>query len=342
MRYIKYIVIVLGCLSGAVSLSAQDIHFSDYFASPLNLNPALAGLFPGTLRATGIYRDQYRTVSVPYQTIGLGVDILNRKLLKQNPMLGYGLQINYDVAGDTRFSSTQFIVPVALHFPFYKEKLIISLGLSPGMHFYAINQSGMSLPNQFIDDRFDASLPVDDNFSRLSTRVFNLGAGFNIKIYPKVKYSISFGFALHNVTQPTLSFFDKSSNNSLPRRMVAHTQWRRRVASHIDLVPELRWQMQSTQQEWQMGLKAVHSIDNIVIPFYEYGIAFRARSLDAVIAHVGCTYRDYVVSLNYDVNLSKLRPASNYHGAFEISVLYIYNRANHMRKTKFIKCPTHI
>ena len=43
-----------------MKLNAQDIHFSQYYASPLTLNPALTGKFNGLWRVTGIYRDQFR------------------------------------------------------------------------------------------------------------------------------------------------------------------------------------------------------------------------------------------------------------------------------------------
>lgn len=193
-----------------VNIHAQDIHFSNFYASPLNLNPALSGLFRGNIRFTALYRDQYRTVSRPYQTAALGVDFLNKRRRNKHVMFGYGLQINYDIAGDSRFSSTQLIVPLAIHFPVKREKLILSLGISPALHFYSFSQAGMQLPNQFIDDRYVASQAMDDDFSQLSTSLFDLAVGANIKFFPKSTQTYSFGLALHNVNEPQLSFYQKN------------------------------------------------------------------------------------------------------------------------------------
>ena len=47
---------------------AQDIHFSQFSETPLLRNPALAGIFSGDLRIQAVYRNQWNSVTVPYQT----------------------------------------------------------------------------------------------------------------------------------------------------------------------------------------------------------------------------------------------------------------------------------
>ena len=55
MKILKYIFWITLTMNVA---KAQDIHFSQYYASPLTLNPALTGKFNGHFRVSGIYRDQ--------------------------------------------------------------------------------------------------------------------------------------------------------------------------------------------------------------------------------------------------------------------------------------------
>ena len=43
-------------------VNAQDPHFSQFYASPLLLNPALTGAFPGNVRASGSYREQWPSI----------------------------------------------------------------------------------------------------------------------------------------------------------------------------------------------------------------------------------------------------------------------------------------
>ena len=49
---------------------AQDQHFTQFFASPLTLNPALTGTFDGKYRVAFIYRDQE-----PYKTFAGAIDL---------------------------------------------------------------------------------------------------------------------------------------------------------------------------------------------------------------------------------------------------------------------------
>jgi len=58
-------IVLFALLLSALGLTAQDIHFSQYGNSPLNLNPGLAGVFGGDLRFVGNYRKQWLTVPVP-------------------------------------------------------------------------------------------------------------------------------------------------------------------------------------------------------------------------------------------------------------------------------------
>ena len=53
---------------------AQDIHFSQFNNSPLNLNPAQTGLFNGDWRFVGNLRNQWSSVPVPYRTFSLSTD----------------------------------------------------------------------------------------------------------------------------------------------------------------------------------------------------------------------------------------------------------------------------
>ena len=55
-------------------LNAQDIHFSQYYASPMTVNPAYTGMFNGTYRVGANYRNQWASVSVPYKTFAAYAD----------------------------------------------------------------------------------------------------------------------------------------------------------------------------------------------------------------------------------------------------------------------------
>src|SRR5665647_1820207 len=80
--------------------SAQDPHFSQFFASPLTLNPALTGKFDGTLRVAGNYRNQWPAFNNVYTTSTLSVDFpILKSRLPDYDTWGIGILALTDRAG---------------------------------------------------------------------------------------------------------------------------------------------------------------------------------------------------------------------------------------------------
>ena len=61
MKVLKAFVIGIALFVG-IGLNAQDIHFSQFYMSPLNLNPALTGVMNCNTRFVGNYRNQWASV----------------------------------------------------------------------------------------------------------------------------------------------------------------------------------------------------------------------------------------------------------------------------------------
>jgi hypothetical protein len=83
-------------------------------------------------------------------------------------------------------------------------------------------------------------------------------------------------------------------------------------------------------------------LDNFTVPSMSFGAWYRSRQNDAIILHVGFNLSGYLVGFNYDINISQLSAASNGIGAFEVSLVYIYNRSLMPHKFEAMKCPTHL
>ena len=68
---------IYGCIIGLFLLSnasAQDPHFSQFFSSPLTLNPAFTGKFFGTVRLAGNYRNQWPSINNAFTTTTASID----------------------------------------------------------------------------------------------------------------------------------------------------------------------------------------------------------------------------------------------------------------------------
>ena len=59
---------LISIITSVFSAKAQDIHFSQFHAAPVLLNPALTGAFGGEARFIANYRSQWQEIPVPYVT----------------------------------------------------------------------------------------------------------------------------------------------------------------------------------------------------------------------------------------------------------------------------------
>ena len=75
----KGVLILVSVLGLGWQVSAQDLHFSQFYASPLTLNPALTGALNGRYRMAMIYRDQWNKVlDSPYSSTSAAIDLRMR------------------------------------------------------------------------------------------------------------------------------------------------------------------------------------------------------------------------------------------------------------------------
>ena len=87
-------------LCSFMTLTAQDIHWTQYDMAPLQLNPALTGNFYGTARLSGIARTQSNSIAnTGFLSYGFGVDAPIIKGLRENDWVGVGLSFASDKSG---------------------------------------------------------------------------------------------------------------------------------------------------------------------------------------------------------------------------------------------------
>src|SRR5215471_8523943 len=93
-------ILALG-LSFSIEALAQDPAFSQFFASPLTLNPAFTGKFNGVFRAAGNYRNQWPTINNSFITSTISVDGgIFRNKLPANDLCGLGLMVMTNKTGN--------------------------------------------------------------------------------------------------------------------------------------------------------------------------------------------------------------------------------------------------
>ena len=300
---------------------AQDIHFSQYNLSPLNLNPSLTGAFLGDLRFIGNHRNQWSSVSNPYATFGFSFE--KKKLFKLP--ISFGFQINQDRAGDSKLNTFQINPSVSYNFSFDSLNRF-SAGAQIGFTKQNIDYNPLYFDAQYNGNVYDPSLSNQENFS-INNRTylnFNLGFLYSIKINPNME--LSTGISFYNLNNSKQSYF----NDNLVRldlRSAIHSMLIWNYNKNLIFSPSLLWLVQGKHKEFIIGTSGEYIFENFMQTFRSVYAGISYRGNDALLINGGYKFNNWQIGLNYDFNLSKLVPASIYRGGFEISILYIIDNS---------------
>src|SRR5215218_5930616 len=132
--------LVVAQLGLVCAVRAQDLHFSQFFNSPLTTNPANTGFIPdGDYRLGANYRNQWSSImTVPYKTMSIFGDAQLLKDRMENGWIGVGGVILKDVAGSGNLTSTKIYGSVAYH-QLLGDSSLLSLGFNAGYANKRIN-----------------------------------------------------------------------------------------------------------------------------------------------------------------------------------------------------------
>ncbi len=342
MKNIKTILIFLFMSAGGVisGVKAQDIHFSQFFETPLLRNPALAGIFSGDIRFQAVYRNQWNSVTVPYQTTSLNGEY-RTGIGSGNDYITLGGQIFYDKAGTTALTTTQ-ILPVLNYSKSLSEEknMYLSLGGMAGIVQRRIDRSKMTTNSQYDGVGFNSALADGENFLNNSFSYFDasVGMSFNSQLGESERNNIFIGAALHHFVKPKkVNFLVTGSGEVLPK-FVLSTGIRFDMTEGSYFTIQGDYAKQGANTEIIGGALYAWKLDNNDAPKYIFNAGAFIRWGDAVVPVAKLEFRPLSVSLSYDVNISSLKTASQGQGGFEFSIIYQKYR-NENGSADAYRCP---
>lgn len=306
-------------------IHAQDIHYSQFNASPQNLNPAQVGLFDGDWRFVGNFRSQWSAIPVPYRTLSIASDTrLKTKLEKDVPALG--LLINTDKSGDSRLTTTQFFVSGAYVKKLNKDSThFLSVGLQPGVTTKSFDVSALTFDNQYDGDSYNASMSSGENFPKTRITYFDFGGGLAYLWKKNSRTLVSIGLSALHLNRPKQSFFNNDDIRlDVKTNVGAIAEFP--VASQLDVLPSILYQRQGTFQETVIGLFGKYHLKPIDGMTTAVSLGGFYRMKDAFVLVANMDYKNFNVGFSYDINTSKLIEATNRRGGFEISLIYIFKK----------------
>ena len=314
---------VLLALCGMNKATAQSMHFSQYYNSPLLLNPANTALMPEyDYRLGANFRNQWAALPVPYNTVDAFGDfkIGGNGETVHNNWLGLGGAIFSDKAGSGSLALLQFQFSAAYHLNF-NEKSMLSFGLSGGYVQRSVNYDALTFDNQWDGLSFNTHMPNGERVGVLKTNFTTIGAGLNYAYIPNEEAYINVGIGVANINQPIESFYNGS--NQINMRPNFNLDMLFRTSDKLILNPSAYFTAQNGASELVFGsLTRINmtsprdpKASQLILGLYD-------RWNDAIIGVIGYQIGGLQFMANYDFTLSTLSPYNAAYGAFEVSLIY--------------------
>jgi type IX secretion system PorP/SprF family membrane protein len=319
----KKITVVVSILLqfGAVScLRAQiDPHFSQYYAYPLWLNPALTGVFNGDTRLNANFKDQWASITNGYRTGGLSVDF------RPTERAAWGLNIINQAAGTAGFNyfaaygSFGYGIAVSAD---GRQK--IRFGVQAGLINRSFDPDKLQLDDQYNPGSgYDPTMPSFESFSTTSATVFDASAGiFYYDSDPLKQANLFGGVSVAHLTGANDPFATDGVKSTLPVRFTAHAGIRIKASDFFDVTPHVIYIRQQQNQVKALGVYSELKFDD------DKGLILGGmyRINDAAVADIGYHVKKLIIGVSYDFNTSALRTATNGQGGFELSLSYIFGK----------------
>ena len=331
MKTVRKIVLALFVFY-AVCASAQDMQFTQFYASSLYLNPAFSGANVCS-RVLLTYRNQWPGVSKTYRSYVFSAD---HYFNEQN--IGAGLFIANDVAGTGNLKTTIINVPIAYEAKLTK-KLYVRFGAQAGMIIKSIDFNNLIFGDQIARG---GDVPTIETPTQTKT-FFDAGAG--VLFYSKKYWG---GFSAHHINRPNQSILIES-DGLLPVKIGIHGGAKYLVNSEekednqqIFVSPALNYRHQNKFDQLDVGFYWSRSILNLGlwyrgIPLFKsYGPGYANN--DAIAFIFGIKNERFNFGYSYDVTISHLSGLT--HGAHEVTVSYQLCKIKKKKKVRMLTpCP---
>jgi type IX secretion system PorP/SprF family membrane protein len=326
-------ILLFALLASAFGAKAQDMHFTQFYSSPLYLNPAYSGADVCS-RVSGTFRNQWPGISKTYKTYLFGFD---HYIQKYN--IGVGLLFGSDVAG-TGDLKTTIICPMIAYEAKMTKKLMMRAGVSPGLGLRSINMDKLLFGDQIARGGNVATLE-----SPVQTRAyFNIDAG--LLAYTK-KYWI--GVAFFHLNRPNESLRGDAYQSPLPIKYSVHGGYK------YNINPDEKEETKQQSISFAFNYRGQREFDQLEMGAYftkyvfNVGLWYRGIPLfkaykpgytndDAFAIIIGVNTGRMNIGYSYDITISKLALATR--GAHEVCVSYQLCKLTKKKKKRLlVPCP---
>ena len=317
---------------------AQDPHFTQYYAAPMLMNPALTGFFNGDVRVSGCYRSQWPSIQYPYITGTFSADAnAFKSYIKDGDIVGIGFTGLFDKSNNGGLSTNSLSASFSFH------KLLDAQGINRlGIGAMATYNTRILDYNKFIFGQqltplgFNPNLPTGELTNGFTTNYADYSVGI---IYSAITDVSSFycGGALYHFNQPTESF--NGPIHKIATRISANVGGSFVVGESNKMFLSAAYMKNEFTSDLIFGTAFNKSLSPNADDNYNLILGSWYRFNDAISPYIGLEYKNLRGGISYDINVSKLTPASNLRGGFELTLNYIFTQDPEANALKQTLCP---
>lgn len=330
----KFLLIIF-CVVSAICLKAQDPHFSQFFASPLTLNPAFTGKFDGSWRLAANHRDQWPSIAKAYVTTSASIDfpILTSRI-PENDVFGIGISGVSDASANDQLKLNYGSLSMSYHKALDENGYnTIGAGFQGTYSSMTLDVSNLTFESMLTQNGFTDVSKREVLSNGNNQSYFDLNAGLLFSGSSNGENNYYLGASMYHINRPKVSF--KDNNWLLSGRVTVHGGGTFYLSDVVSVSTSVIHQIQAKASETTLGgALGLNANNDNVNPTNVY-LGSWIRFNDAIIPYIGLEFGGLRIGASYDINTSSLKAGTGSRGGSEISLIYIKRPA----ESRGIPCP---
>lgn len=246
----------------------------------------------------------------------------------------------HDVVGDGNFRTIEVQGNICKAFKLTADSTHnIRFGMNLGMNHRQLNFNNFYFDNQFNGVEFFPSLPTGEVLTSDRKTNISIGLGTTYQYYVNPHFNITGGVGVFNLNRPNQGFYQEKIKRDIRFNMFGKGIYA--LNYDWDLVPGFQLSVQGKYRELLIGSSVKYTLIDRLGEYRAVYAGLFMRNRDAAYFSLGMDYQAMFVGVSYDLNFSKLVPASRARGGVEIAVRYIIQRFK-PKKISHRICPDYI
>ena len=332
MKFVKHLLFSAVLLISTQVQAQHEYIFTNYYMSPMTLNPAMTGAYEGTYRVGGLRRQQWNASpsSSIFGTTSVFVD-MPVVMIQKRHWIGAGLSFYNDVAKNfanqdktitaTTLKQTSPALSVAFHYALDKKyKNVLSFALKGGQCTYKVGLADIPLATS----ELNKAIPTVDKSWRPqeTTRPFlDLSLGLMLKSKIDKKSDLTVGVSLGHINTPKYGFYTKGTAAELPTAFTGHLEYNRMLTKKLTFSPNFLFRTIAGSKEVALQGIVGYQLDpkrkDLIL---KGGLGFRGFGNNAVNVLLGADYQNFKFMVGYDIPTGLIATVEN--STIELAIHY--------------------